>query len=189
MEGVMQINQSGQLSLTKLEVINDGGGTKLYTDNAEAKQLSIHNHRKFSTNVLSNLTLGACSTYTPTISASGSTTFNIGHSVVLTANAGTSYLWSNGTTTQSITVTGSGNYSVTVTNSNNCTATSAATNVTVHALVSDVNLDGITNNTDFLLLVSKFNDFCTCPEDMNHDGVVNNTDFLILVGQFNQSYH
>src|SRR6185369_9528800 len=51
---------------------------------------------------------------TPTISASGPTTFCAGGEVTLTASAGSSYLWSNGATTQSITVLASGNYSVTV---------------------------------------------------------------------------
>ncbi len=266
MEGVMEVDEGGQISLTKLHVINDGGSAILYTDNAEAKQLSIHNHRKFSSNVLSGLsldpcsgfavtisaggstTLGAggsvvltatagtnytwsngastqsitvsaagnysvtvtnsnsctatspttnvivnlCSGYTATISIGGSTTVSAGGSVVLTASAGTSYSWSNGATTQSITVTTSGNYSVTVTNNNGCVATSAATTVTVltiHLLPSDANGDGVTNINDFLLLVTKFNQSCTCSEDMNHDGVVNINDFLLLVSQFNQVAH
>jgi subtilisin-like proprotein convertase family protein len=68
---------------------------------------------------------------TPTITASGSTSFCAGGSVSLTATAGTNYLWSNGATTQSITVNQSGTYSVTVSNGTNCSATSAATTVTV----------------------------------------------------------
>ncbi|MFN0188117.1 MAG: proprotein convertase P-domain-containing protein, partial [Bacteroidia bacterium] len=68
---------------------------------------------------------------TPTITASGSTSFCAGGSVSLTATAGTNYLWSNGATTQSITVNQSGNYSVTVSNGTNCSATSSATTVTV----------------------------------------------------------
>jgi hypothetical protein len=69
---------------------------------------------------------------TPTITASGPTTFCAGNSVVLTCSAATSYLWSNGVTTQSITVSNSGTYSVTVTNGNGCSATSAGTTVTVN---------------------------------------------------------
>ena len=69
---------------------------------------------------------------TPTVTASGATTFCEGGSVTLTAPAGYSYLWSNGATTQSITATASGSYSVTVTNANGCSATSAATVVTVN---------------------------------------------------------
>jgi hypothetical protein len=71
-------------------------------------------------------------TFTPSITASGPTTFCAGGSVTLTATAGASYLWSTGQTTQSITVTAGGNYSVTVTNGAGCSGTSAATTVTVN---------------------------------------------------------
>ncbi|HEX7708971.1 MAG TPA: FG-GAP-like repeat-containing protein [Thermoanaerobaculia bacterium] len=68
---------------------------------------------------------------TPSISASGPTTFCEGGSVTLAAPDGYSYLWSTGATTQSIAVTASGSYSVTVTNANGCSTTSEPTNVTV----------------------------------------------------------
>ncbi|HKS22368.1 MAG TPA: LamG-like jellyroll fold domain-containing protein [Thermoanaerobaculia bacterium] len=68
----------------------------------------------------------------PTIAASGPTTFCAPGSVTLTASPnGGSYLWSNGATTQSITVVGSGTFSVTVT-VNGCSATSAPKTVTVN---------------------------------------------------------
>lgn len=67
---------------------------------------------------------------TPTISASGSTTFCQGGSVVLTSSSATGNTWSNGATTQSITVSNSGNYSVTVSNGS-CSVTSSPTVVTV----------------------------------------------------------
>jgi hypothetical protein len=70
---------------------------------------------------------------TPTITASGPTTFCAGGSVTLTASAGSSYVWSNGATTESIAVTASGSYSVTISNANGCSASSAATSVTVNA--------------------------------------------------------
>ncbi len=57
---------------------------------------------------------------TPTISASGPTTFCPGGSVTLTSSSGTTYLWSNGATTASINVTTAGSYSVRVTNSAGC---------------------------------------------------------------------
>lgn len=69
---------------------------------------------------------------TPTISASGATTFCSGGSVTLTSSSATGNTWSNGETTQSITVSASGSYTVAVTVSG-CTANSAATNVTVNA--------------------------------------------------------
>jgi hypothetical protein len=70
---------------------------------------------------------------TPTITASGPTSFCAGGSVTLTAPSGYSYLWSNNATTQSINVTSSGSFTVRVTNANGCSATSAATNVAVNA--------------------------------------------------------
>lgn len=69
---------------------------------------------------------------TPTISASGATTFCQGDSVTLTSSAATGNLWSNGQSTQSITVASSGTYSVTVTDANGCSATSSSTIVTVN---------------------------------------------------------
>jgi uncharacterized repeat protein (TIGR01451 family) len=70
---------------------------------------------------------------TPTVTASGPTTFCTGGSVTLGAPAGfTSYLWSNGAIGQSIAVSAAGSYSVTVTNANGCSATSAPVNVTVN---------------------------------------------------------
>ena len=72
---------------------------------------------------------------TPTITASGPTTFCAGGSVTLTSSAESSYLWSNGATTQSINVTTSGSYSVIVINASGCqSAASVATVVTVNAL-------------------------------------------------------
>jgi hypothetical protein len=75
----------------------------------------------------------AVGVFTPSISASGPTTFCNGGSVTLTASSGTSYHWSNGATTQSITVTSSGSFSVNVSNGS-CSGTSATTNVTVNPL-------------------------------------------------------
>lgn len=68
---------------------------------------------------------------TPTITASGPTTFCSGNSVTLTSSSATGNTWSTGATTQSITVTTSGSYTVTVSNGS-CSATSVATTVTVN---------------------------------------------------------
>ncbi len=80
------------------------------------------------------VTVGYYNVSTPTVSASGATTFCSGGSVVLSASAGSAYAWSNGGSGSSITITGSGAYYVTVTDVNGCQATSAAMNVTVRAL-------------------------------------------------------
>ena len=68
---------------------------------------------------------------TPTISASGSTTFCTGGSVDLTSSSTTGNLWSNNATSSTITVSNSGSFSVTVTDGNNCSATSTSINVNV----------------------------------------------------------
>ncbi|RZJ34903.1 MAG: hypothetical protein EOO51_07970, partial [Flavobacterium sp.] len=71
---------------------------------------------------------------TPTISASGATTFCQGGTVTLTSSAATGNVWSTGATTQSITVSASGSYSVSVNNGSCSSALSAPTTVTVNAL-------------------------------------------------------
>ena len=68
---------------------------------------------------------------TPTINASGSTTFCTGGSVDLTSSSTTGNLWSNGSIASTITVTNSGSFSVTVTDGNSCSATSTSINVNV----------------------------------------------------------
>ncbi len=70
---------------------------------------------------------------TPTISASGSTSFCTGGSVTLTTSNATGNLWSTGETTQSINVTASDVITVTYTNASGCEATSSATTVNVSA--------------------------------------------------------
>jgi len=71
---------------------------------------------------------------TPTITASGPTSFCQGSNVVLTCTAGASYIWSNGAITQSITVTMPGIYTVTMTNANGCIGTSPSITVSVNAI-------------------------------------------------------
>jgi gliding motility-associated-like protein len=82
---------------------------------------------------------------TPTITASGATTFCTTGTVTLTASAGSSYLWSNGAQTQAITVSSTGSYYVAVTNAAGCSATSAATAVTMNALPTVAAITGATN--------------------------------------------
>ena len=72
---------------------------------------------------------------TPTITASGPTTFCTGGSVLLTSSAGSIYLWSTGETSQGITATTSGSYTVQVVNENGCQSPpSAASIIEVNAL-------------------------------------------------------
>jgi hypothetical protein len=73
---------------------------------------------------------------TPTITASGNTTFCAGSSVNLTSSTGSSYLWSNGATSQTINVTTGGTYYVTVSQSGGCSATSAGKTITVNPVAT-----------------------------------------------------
>jgi len=68
---------------------------------------------------------------TPTIAASGSTTFCTGGSVDLTSSAASGNVWSTNASTATITVSATGNYSVTVTDANGCSSTSAPISVNV----------------------------------------------------------
>jgi hypothetical protein len=68
---------------------------------------------------------------TPTISASGATSFCQGGSVTLTAPSASSYLWSTGATTQSIVVNTAGNYGLSITSSNGCSASAMPLSVQV----------------------------------------------------------
>jgi PKD repeat protein len=68
---------------------------------------------------------------TPTISASGATSFCTGGSVVLTSSQASGNVWSNTATTAAITVSASGTFSVTYTDNNGCSASSSATTVNV----------------------------------------------------------
>jgi hypothetical protein len=82
-----------------------------------------------ATSAITTVSIGAATT--PTISASGPTTFCSGGNVTLTASTGTAYLWSNGATTNAITVSSAGSYTVRVTQSGGCSATSAITTVSI----------------------------------------------------------
>ncbi|MES2587754.1 MAG: M43 family zinc metalloprotease [Bacteroidota bacterium] len=69
---------------------------------------------------------------TPTISASGATTFCQGGSVVLTSSSASGNLWSTGATSQSITVSTTSSNTVAVTTGGCSSASSSSTDVTVN---------------------------------------------------------
>jgi hypothetical protein len=79
---------------------------------------------------------------TPTVSASGPTTFCLGGNVILTSSSLSNNTWSNGATTQSITVTASGTYSVTVSNGICPSRTSSGVTVTVNGTAPIVTASG-----------------------------------------------
>lgn len=58
----------------------------------------------------------------PTINATGPTTFCLGQSVTLQSNQPSGNIWNTGSTADNISVTASGNYSVSYTDANNCTS-------------------------------------------------------------------
>lgn len=76
-----------------------------------------------------------CIAVTPTITASGNTTFCSGDSVMLTSSDATTYLWSNGATTKSISVSKAGIYTVQITDAGGCqSASSSPATVSVNAM-------------------------------------------------------
>ena len=79
---------------------------------------------------------------TPTISASGTTSFCEGDSVILTSNSATNNIWSTGETSQSIFVNTTGDYDVIVSNGT-CSTSSNPTQVSV---ISYPNIPLITAN-------------------------------------------
>ncbi len=188
-EGLMQVNIAGtnQPDFTKLQIITDYGANILYQDNSEAKDLGDLNLRKFRSDVLTGLDLDICSGFSASISVVGDTIICAGGSVTLSANAGVNntYVWSSGQNTQTITTSAFQTYNVTVTSSTTgCSALSSPISVS-KKMPSDINNDGITDNSDFLMLLGQFGFTCNgCPTDLNKDGITNNVDFLILLGKF-----
>jgi hypothetical protein len=60
-----------------------------------------------------------------------------------------------------------------------------------HTLIADcttdINKDGITSNTDLLLLLSKFGQTCvSCTYDVNKDGSISNADLMLILSCFDQ---
>ncbi len=116
----------------KLNGVNIGGATSsTYNTTVSGNYtVTITNGACSSTSSMTVVSISAGPT-TPTITASGATTFCSGGSVTLTSSSATGNTWSNGATTQSIIVNQSGSYSVTVSNGT-CTASSSPTVVTVN---------------------------------------------------------
>lgn len=121
----------------------------------------------------------------------GNLNFCPNENVILTASTTSfnSFLWSNGDTHQSIVVNTAGVFTVAVKDlKSGCTTISAPINTSLHAFKTDINFDGITNYTDYLMLIQQFNTSClNCREDIDSDGIVKNEDFLKLLGDYNKS--
>ena len=67
-ESVMGVNESGVLSLTKLQTISDNGSVVFYNDAVEAKDLTQNNFKKYRSDVLTG-DLSATTNYTLTTTA------------------------------------------------------------------------------------------------------------------------
>ncbi|MBK9283646.1 MAG: T9SS type A sorting domain-containing protein [Sphingobacteriaceae bacterium] len=107
-----------------------------------------------------NFIMKLCSMNTPTITASGTTTFCQGGSVTLSSSPANSYSWSNGATTQSISTNQTGNYLVIVSNSVGCLASSNSISVLVNILPTiSVNNGTICPATNFTILPTGANSY------------------------------
>lgn len=69
-----------------------------------------------------------------------------------------------------------------------CVITNLNAILTVNAMPTDLNHDGVTDVSDFMQFQQQYNLPCSgCPEDFNQDNLVDNYDFLELLGSYNQS--
>ncbi|MBC7447880.1 MAG: hypothetical protein H7330_07455, partial [Hymenobacteraceae bacterium] len=130
--------QGGSVVLTA--TVAPGSATVLWSTGATGLSITVTQSGTYSAtasrangcSVPSNpLSVRVSALPTPTLAASGPTTFCAGGFVTLTATGGGTYQWSNGATTASITVTQSGMYSATVTNAQGCSAPTGSIRVTV----------------------------------------------------------
>lgn len=85
----------------------------------------------------------------PTITASGNTTFCTGDSVELIAPIADAYLWSNNATTQNIFVSTAGTYNVSVTNANTCFGAGNSNNINVVVNAAPAPIVAVIGNTTF----------------------------------------
>ena len=63
---------------------------------------------------------------------------------------------------------------------------SSPVSITVRCIREDLNMDGVVNTFDFLLLLSAYGSLCTmaCPPDFNDDGIVDTFDYLRILARF-----
>jgi hypothetical protein len=138
----------GSLTLTSSSATGNTWSTGAISQSIIVNQsgnytVSVSNGNCSSTSNMTTVTVNPIPA-TPTISASGPTTFCSGGSVILTSSISTGNTWSTGATTQSITVTQSGNYTVSVSNGN-CSNSSAVTQINVNPIPnSTINASGPT---------------------------------------------
>ncbi|MDN3656733.1 metallophosphoesterase [Ferruginibacter paludis] len=110
MEGALPINENGSLSLSKLQVISDGGTVVLYNDGTEAKEFGDLILRKFRSDNLTGLDLNLCQNPQPASFTSKSTFVYKGENAVaytVPNVSGETYNWSYSGT--GATINGTGN--------------------------------------------------------------------------------
>ncbi|MES2850369.1 MAG: T9SS type A sorting domain-containing protein [Bacteroidota bacterium] len=103
-ESVVGVNESGVLSLTKLQTISDNGSVVFYNDGAEAKDLTQNNFKKYRSDVLTG-DLSAVTNYTLTTAVnpaaggtvSGAGSYASGSVVTVTATPASGYTFVNWT--------------------------------------------------------------------------------------------
>ncbi len=137
--GATTFCQGGSVTLTSSSATGN-----IWSNGATTQSITVSTAGSYSVSVNNGTCASAASAptvvtvnalpATPTISASGATTFCTGGSVTLTSSSATGNIWSNGATTQSVTVSTAGSYSVSVNNGTCASASSAPTVVTVNAL-------------------------------------------------------
>jgi hypothetical protein len=138
-----------------------------------------------------NCPAGGPSTITVTVNGTGPFTYRWQENFLNITDGGVY----SGTSTATLTITNPSinmngkTYRCIITN---CSGSRYA--VTNNAMLSvttnpaDINMDGITDVSDFNQFIQSFNSGCSgCREDINKDSFVNTDDFLLLVSQFNQS--
>jgi len=156
------ITPSGSVSIctgSSQTLTSSAGVTYLWSTGATTPSISVSTTGSYTVQVtnsygcLSTASLATTVTVnpipaTPTITASGATTFCAGGSITLTSSVSASYLWSTGETTRTITVNSTGNYWVRVADAAGCqSAQSAVTAVTVNPLPSAPTIGTITQPT------------------------------------------
>jgi hypothetical protein len=95
LEGAMEVNASGLLSMSQLQVVSDGGTDVLYADGIAAKDFTDLNLRKFRLDNINSIDL--CFAVLTSINASNNVICS-GETTTLTAIGASTYSWSGGIT-------------------------------------------------------------------------------------------
>jgi hypothetical protein len=139
-DGRLQLCQGGSVGL--ISNIGSGiswstGSTNQRIDVASAGTYTVTARNAFGCTASSSITVSTSPLpppATPTITASGATSFCLGGQVMLTASSNSGYRWSTGEQTQSITVNNTANYEVKTVDSQGCTSAPARLYIQAYSL-------------------------------------------------------